>query len=74
MADENRKASRITGISKYKAPGESLVKINQGDVANSQLFLPDVDDPSTYDEWGKLFNTLTFPQLTGSLKESKALS
>ena len=47
MADENRKASRIPGISKYKAPGESLVKINQGDVANSQLFLPDVDDPST---------------------------
>ena len=72
MADENRKASRIPGISKYKAPGESLVKINQGDVANSQLFLPDVDDPSTYDEWGKLFNTLTFPQLTGSLKELKA--
>ena len=59
MSDETRKASRIPGITTYKAPGESLVKIDQGNVANSQLFLPATDDPSSYDEWGNLFNTLT---------------
>ena len=72
MSDETRKASRIPGITTYKAPGESLVKIDQGNVANSQLFLPATDDPSTYDEWGNLFNTLTFPQLTASLRELKS--
>lgn len=72
MADETRKASRIPVITKYKVPGESVVKIDQGDVANSQLFLPATDDPSTYDEWGNLFNTLTFPQITASLREIKS--
>ena len=72
MSDETRKASRIPGITTYKAPGESLVKIDQGNVANSQLFLPATDDPYNYDEWGNLFNTLTFPQLTASLRELKS--
>lgn len=71
MADENRKADRIELIKKYKEPGTSAVKINQADVPNSSLFLPNVDDPSTYDKWGELFNTFTFPQLTESLKELK---
>lgn len=72
MADENRKASRIAAIKNYKAPGTSLIKINQQNVPNSILTLPDVDDPSTFDRWGELFNTLTFPQLAESLRELKS--
>lgn len=40
MSDETRKASRDSSVLQRTAPGESIVKIDQGNVANSQLFLP----------------------------------
>ena len=69
MAD---KVTQIAALEKYKAPGESVVKVDDLLVPNSVLSLPATDDPATYDNWGELFNTLTFPEITASFKEVRA--